>query len=186
MSRATLLALLLSVAVDAPGQDGGPFAGIPNVTLDYYDVSGTSADAVRTAINAARPMDPDDGKTYDALTHWDIQWEWRTVDDVCQPSSAEVTVSTRVRLPRLANLESVSQSLRDRWTKYVSALQKHEVGHLIPVLDAIPGLQAAMRASPTCEAMEQLVKQAIADLTRQGIDYDRTTHHGATQGAVFP
>jgi len=53
------LALAASAALARQTPDPDPLAGVPNVELVYYDVSGKNAAAIRKDMNAKRPVDAD-------------------------------------------------------------------------------------------------------------------------------
>jgi predicted secreted Zn-dependent protease len=77
-----------------------------------------------------------------------------------------------------------------QWERFSAALKVHEEGHvehgiqLSNALAQLSGMQA-----PSCGEVESKLKQRADDLIRSysnvDVEYDRTTNHGATQGAVL-
>src|SRR5688572_28722448 len=100
--------------VYASGPPSG-FAGIPNLSFDYYDVAGRSAAEVRRSIDARRPYDGNFGRRVDALTSWAIDWTIPVVDGRCDLDRAEVRYRARVQLPRLRDEAALPEPDRARW-----------------------------------------------------------------------
>ena len=81
-----------------------PFAGIPGVERLYYDVSGTTVQAIRQSIDghASRPRDPNDGLRVDALANWYMRWSWPAgPNGGCDLARTRLEFSARVTMPRL-------------------------------------------------------------------------------------
>lgn len=178
--------LMLAAATPAAAQTTDAFAGLPGVTFSYYDVDGEDAAAVRTALDAVRPTDRNDGERVDALTHWAMRWRWTgTRRGRCNLASARVTVSAMVTLPRLAHPDLAPAPLVAQWNQYLAALEAHEAGHVryayahrAMVLDAI------RRA--TCATASAAAQATLTAIMAHDLDYDRDTQHGRRQGATFP
>lgn len=80
-----------------------PFAGIPNVRIEDYPVSGRSVATIRRSIDAARPTDPNDHRV-DGLTRWNINWRWRRdAAGTCTTTLDAITFSAVVTVPRLSD-----------------------------------------------------------------------------------
>jgi predicted secreted Zn-dependent protease len=94
-------------------------------------------------------------------------------------------------MPRWTASGQASQDLATRWSRYVSALEVHENGHLQTGRDFESNFKrAAMSAAaPNCGAIDGSLRATYDSLLKQAnardIDYDAQTGHGATQGAVF-
>jgi predicted secreted Zn-dependent protease len=188
LGRAGLIAALaLAAFAAAAAQDAprpGPLAGIPNLTIEYYDVSGRTPAAIRAALNAVRPRDPNDGLPVDALSRWNVRWSWRgNGRGGCDLANARIEYSARIVMPRLANEADVPPGLRARWRAYVAALETHEAGHVRYPYDRLGEIAAAIRAS-TCEGANEAARRALAPMQRHDVDYDRATRPGASQGAT--
>lgn len=182
--RFALLALAFAVAPQTPDPD--PFAGIPNLEISYYDVSGKTPAAVRKDMNGKRLTDPGDGKPVDALSRWRFNWRWRgNGAGKCNLNSLELTYSATVTLPRLVGEETASKSLRERWRRYYRALKEHEAGHVGYAYAHRDEILAAIKGA-TCETANEAGRAALARIAAHDRDYDARTRHGVTQGAVFP
>jgi predicted secreted Zn-dependent protease len=164
----------------------GPFAGIPDVDIQYYDVTGRNAREIREAMNRVRPTDPNDGQRVDALSRWRMGWGWPGRGAaVCQLDRARVMFNAIVLLPRLANADALPAALRARWQAYMAAVEVHEAGHIRHAYEAMPAVLAAIRASD-CANAQEAGRAAVRAAGAFDPEYDRATRHGLSQGAHFP
>lgn len=170
-----------SYSADAPSQ----FAGIPNLSFDYYDVSGTSAAALRQAIDARRPFDSNFGRRVDALTTWGIDWNIPVVNGRCDLDRAEVRYRARVQLPRLRDEASLPDPDRAKWRAFRAWLEEHEAWHARHAWDHVRDVRAAIRSS-SCANAEAAAASAIRRIAQEQLDYDRATRHGENGGVAFP
>jgi len=162
------------------------FAGIPDVTIDYYPVDGGDAMAVRRAIDAARPTDAHDGRRVDALSSWDLRWSWpRTRRGGCDLAAATIRYKATVRMPQLAATARLTATERADWDRYVAALARHEAGHVRYTYRHRGNILAAIRGA-TCRTADAAARAALAGLDAYQIAYDRETAHGTKDGASFP
>jgi predicted secreted Zn-dependent protease len=159
-----------------------------------YDVTGQTSAQLRADLDRLGPRDRS-GKRYDAHTTWNIAWAYRFVRGVrgCRASFVTATVDVRQTLPRWRERAGASAPLVQRWQTYELALQEHEDGHRDIAVRAANAAHRALTelpAAPNCDEMDRRANaagQAILEQHRQQErDYDRTTKHGVTQGAVFP
>lgn len=162
------------------------FAGIPDVTIDYYPVDGADAMAVRRAIDAARPTDAHDGRRVDALSSWDLRWSWpRTRRGGCDLAAATIRYTATVRMPQLAATARLTAAERADWDRYVAALARHEAGHVRYTYRHRGDILAAIRGA-TCRTADAAAQAALAGLDAYHVAYDRETAHGTKEGASFP
>ena len=183
-----LVALLAIAAItgQSSAQANIAFAGIPDVTIDYYPVDGGDAMAVRRAIDAARPTDAHDGRRVDALSSWDLRWSWpRTRHGGCDLAAATIRYKATVRMPQLAATARLTATERADWDRYVAALARHEAGHVRYTYRHRGEILAAIRGA-TCRTADAAARAALAGLDADQIAYDRETAHGTKEGASFP
>ena len=160
---------------------------LPGLTLTGYEVSGRSPNAVRRAMNSARPPAGTDRERHDALTSWRYSTRWRNGSDgQCSPATAEVAVTITVVLPDLTTREQLSSRERADWDRYFTALVGHEHNHGRIAIAGRDQMQAAMRVSASCEAMQAVVRQTSNEVSAASREYDRLTEHGKLEGAVYP
>lgn len=174
------LALLLPLASSAFAGSNDPFAGIPNITYQFYDVSGLDPRAIRASMDAERPIDPHDGKPDDAVTVWTYHWSYRDGPEGCE---GKVRFSARVILPRLRG--RVSAPVAARWRSYMARLRIHEAGHARIAYARIGDIQDAFRDA-SCTAADRQISTILSEVRQDNAEYDRRTDHGMRQGAVFP
>lgn len=177
MSVAALLLLAQVASVAALG-------ATPGVSIDWYDVTGGDADAVRAAIDRVRPRDPNDGLGYDARTDFAVSWRW-PVDGGgrCTLDRVALTIRARVAMPRLVG--PVAPALRARWDRYADALAAHEGRHVARVFARTGEVVAAIRAA-TCDAANVAGNAALERIKADEIAYDIASDHGRSEGARFP
>lgn len=160
----------------------------------YYGITGDSANALRTRLDADGPLD-ESGKRFDAHTEWYVTWRYRyrPTASGCEFTRLTVSVTGTIILPRWVHTDRVSDSLVRKWDRYIAALRLHEDGHYahgVSAAQAIEALEHSLRASGDCAATtDAFNRQAHAILDKyKALDatYDRDTDHGRTQGAQFP
>lgn len=178
--------LCLAAAAVGPPPARGPLAGIPNLDVQYYDVSGRSVGEIRAAINRVRPRDPNDGLAVDAVNRWYISWRWPSNGrGGCDLARTEMRFTATLRMPRLVNRAATPRAVLVRWDTYMAALERHEAGHLRHAYDNMGSVLRAIRAS-TCNQANEAGRAAVRVLARWDVTYDRQTRHGFSQGAHFP
>ena len=170
--------------VYAAGAPSG-FAGIPNLSFDYYDVSGRTAAEVRRSIDARRPYDGNFGRRVDALTCWGIDWNIPVVIGRCDLDAAEVRYRARVQLPRLRDEAALPEPDRAKWRAFRAWLEEHEAWHARHAWDHVRDVRAAIR-SASCANAEAAAAAAIRRIAQQQLDYDVATRHGENGGVSFP
>lgn len=158
-------------------------AGYPDLTVAYYDIDAVEPEAIRAQL-AERHLHADDGD-YEAYTQWYYQWHWDAAPNGgCGTSNAEVTLKTKVILPRLTHLDSVRPAVASAWRSYVDALAKHEAGHVRLAEDGRATVGDAVRTS-SCADANTAGQHALDRLRQDQADYDRRTDHGRNQGVTF-
>jgi predicted secreted Zn-dependent protease len=168
--------MLLAQAASVAALDAAP-----GVSIDWYDVAGSDATAIRAAIDRVRPRDENDGAPVDALTRFAIRWRWPRGD--CAREEATLHIAARVTLPRLVG--PVPDDVRVRWDRYLDALATHEARHVALVLARRDELAAALR-TPTCAAANAAGKAVLAWMEAENVAYDAATDHGRREGVGFP
>lgn len=200
-ARGTTLRIVLGLGLVAmatgagapPAADGvsaaavpAALAGIPDLKMRYYDVSGETAAEIRASLNRNNSTDPVTGAHFDAYTQW--AFDWQIPGDPagpCRLDQAKVTLEITVGLPRLADTETVPPELLQRWKRYRTALEAHEAGHARNALLGRKAVLAAIR-SADCATADWAADDALVALDALNEDYDRLTQHGAIEGAYFP
>lgn len=158
----------------------------------FYEISGNSLDQLREQINL-KGTKWNDGKTYSALTNWDIHYKYRVTRNNGRYSvrSADTSVDISYYLPKL-NVDSCTPDLAQRWKDYLAHLQRHEYGHKDLAVQTASQVNEMFATLPTFATEEELAaeitkrtEEKFRQLKEIQIDYDRDTRHGETQGAVL-
>lgn len=166
-----------------------------SVQTVYYSVTGKTANELRSQLNQRGVIHPPSGQCFDGYTNWRVNWNYRyqTQGNTCRVGSANVSTNIKITLPKWKRPSSISSGLKNRWNRYIAALEVHENGHKKNGLDAGKDILQTLRsmsAYPTCEelglAANVAADEVIKIYNQKDIEYDRVTEHGRTQGARFP
>ncbi|MGH8235042.1 MAG: DUF922 domain-containing Zn-dependent protease [Rhodanobacteraceae bacterium] len=188
----TLVVLLMMAATFG----GNVLASDPTISLriKYYDVSGSTGREIRNQLDKLGPVGAD-GKRYDGYTRWRVNWNFQFAPKGghCALRSFKTSVRTVMTLPRWEGSRNVSSRLAKKWNTYLAALRLHEDGHNhhgVEAAEAILKRFSEMQQAPDCEKLSHDLNAAarsiLASYNQKDLIYDAKTHHGATQGAVFP
>ena len=158
---------------------------IPNATIIYYDISGSTEDQLRDQLNVLGPVGYD-GHKGDATTQWHITWQWpASPDGSCRLSEMVISHTITVILPRWNPPQSAPSKLVAKWDAYLSALVEHEAGHVGLVVANLQRVAEAIQGA-TCETANTAGEAILSEIRKGDVEYDTVTNHGATQGARFP
>ena len=193
-------ALSMIMAVTACGAETGQAtAGTPDSVIvgqkyEYYDVYGNTADQIRNQMNANGTR-WDDGQTYDSVTSWNLKWtyDYSCSNHSCRAGSFKTMVDITFRFPKWIQSSDTSPDLAQQWNTYMKNLVVHENGHRDMAVEAAHQLSRdALNLPPAASPedldreIQQMTATEMAKLNADEKEYDVTTVHGTTQGAVFP
>ena len=165
-----------------------------SVNTKYYRLYSSSQSELRREMNK-KGIHWTDGKTYDAFTTWFVKWEYEYYSSpgYCILDQIDVSVEVEYTLPKCAMQFLQGQETRRKWLKYIKALKKHEQGHGNFGISAARDIEKALLdigSRSRCNTLgveANAIGYRILDNYRKiELEYDRTTGHGKTQGAVFP
>jgi predicted secreted Zn-dependent protease len=202
-----------TATVPAPGLAESPSApALPNVrardiepradvqVVDSrirYDIEGSTADQLAAQIKELGPTDPENqGGSFAGYARTRFAWD---VDESvplgakgqrCMIESVDVYVDVWITLPRWEPPGSASSALIAEWSRYVDRLRVHELGHKdIAVRLAKEAARATRGLLGPCGVVEETAGERIERILdreeRLQRSYDRSTRHGATQGAYL-
>lgn len=182
----TLAAPTIAPVIDPSGSAPNVVvATVADAAMQYYDITGTTANELRTSINGSGPLDSG-GRRNDALAMWNIDWTWPlNPDSTCILSGATISTTITVTFPRWQPPAGTSAAVVQQWNTYEAALATHESGHVTFVLATAPDVLAAIKGA-TCATAEAAAQTVVGRIRQHDIDYDTETNHGFTQGAHFP
>jgi predicted secreted Zn-dependent protease len=164
------------------------------VKTKYYNLYLTTESGLRGEMNE-KGIRWTDGNTYDAFTSWYVKWqyEYYSRPGNCIIDWVDVSVDVEYTLPRWATRFLGGKETRIKWLKYIEALKKHEQGHGNFGISAARDIEKALLNIGSRQRCDRLGADANAigykilnEYRKKEIEYDRTTGHGRTQGAVFP
>lgn len=189
------LAMAMATATATATASVASVAYAENARIDYYDVTGTTASALRNELNARGPLGKA-GKRFDALTKWRVTWKYRyqPVPAGCRFTDMRVATSGTILMPHWVHPGDVSATLVRKWQDYLAALLVHEEVHYAHATSAAEEVtvlgQKFQDYSGDCAAMVRAFNSQ-ADLIidkykAMDVRYDEVTGHGRTQGARFP
>lgn len=171
-----VLAITAATSADVPASS--PFAGMPNVTFDYYDVAGSTPAEIYQNLRARSPVSGDGV----AKTGWHIRVGWRQArrGDACEVADPMTSLSITVLLPRLATPDAATPEALAFWERTMTGLEIHEAGHARIAIDHRYDFVKAA-ANATCGSIEDVAKRTQKRIEAIQEDYDRRTRHGLTQ-----
>lgn len=187
----------LTVAnIDKNNQQQSQHVANPIVTEQYiyYEIKGNNEKELRTQMTL-NGTSWDDGKTYDSVTSWNIDWDYgyKNTPNGCSIDAFKTKLKITFRYPKWVENNDAPQTLVARWDDYMKKLTVHENGHrdmAVKAAEEINRAAAALPARSSCAEIDREVRDvgfAIAErLNTDQKEYDAITRHGSTQGAVFP
>lgn len=202
MRRVWILAALAVLAGCGSGDGRQAIAPAPVQDADvqvtqkteYYEITGSTEADLRYQMNQ-KGIPWNDGRTYDALTSWQINWTYSydCGKASCSIGSFNTEVQIVFRYPKWVQPPDASPSLISKWNVYMHNLTIHENGHRDLAVTAASEMTRAARVLPSAPGLDDLQKSLrtvtdvrMAQLNADEINYDLITSHGALQGALFP
>lgn len=177
----TLLALAAAAAVQAPATAATPptLQSIPGVKITYYDISGSTSEAIKESLNRATRSQP---KTAGQLYTWtaSINVTNDTTAGVCRIASAKAALDANVYLPRLTDEARIGGDVLDRWKAYEGGLEKTALDNLTFVVARLPAIEQSLVGKP-CDQAAAVWNDSIQTLMKDQQTYDRK-HSRATPG----
>lgn len=154
-----------------------------------YAVHLQPGETLRHALSAATPI-RENGRRFHGYTRWNVRWSfrwWREGSGRCRITEVTTRLTTEVQLP---DLRSATPAQRAVFERYQRALARHEQGHVQFGKDAAEAIDRGIAALPEaadCATLERNANALGHRLLREHVErekeYDRSTGHGATQGA---
>lgn len=130
----------------------------------------------------------------DARTKWEVRWRYgfTQIPGGCRIQNVATSVHVTYIMPRWKNPADGSPELREKWGKFVKALQTHEDGHKdhgIHAAQEIEAETAQQRPLRSCNEVQRAANSTADSILekyrKKDLYYDILTIHGSTQGAVF-
>lgn len=155
----------------------------------YYPATAEPNRSLLSILNKASPIRLNN-HIFHGYTKWYVKWNYRWFerpDGRCRITQVTTKYTSSIKLPQLDNATPEQAELFDN---YVSALQKHELGHYEIGKEAAYKIDQGIRDLPemsSCKELEQTANgfghQTLDEYRAKEKQYDASTEHGKTQGA---
>ena len=158
-----------------------------------YPVRGLTAGAILTEMRGGGPVLQ--GRRYFGALTWTLRYRWSNTSTglgTCSVHGIEVSIETITTMPEWRDSDSASTELRTQWAAFGAALRTHEEGHRRIALEAAIAVKRRLEdlgiADCSSYAREaELAFRRLRDIyNTKDVEYDGTTGHGVSQGAVWP
>jgi len=159
---------------------------------NYYAVTGGTLKDIHRSLSHSRPWQ---GSRRDGQTDWKVNWKTRLspTGNGCRIASFHTETVITITLPMLRIPPNTPPEVTKAWHTYLTALMKHEQGHVKLARAAADQIQRAvggLGSSGDCGELNRQIKEtagrALEASKEQHRKYDQRTRHGATEGAVLP
>lgn len=175
-----------------------PTSGTPVMAAEHsvtYDIAGTTTAELWQDIARHGPVDPATGAHFAGDLRWEVRWNYH-LDDApgsCRVGSIDVTIESTMTIPRWTNAGLGPEALQVAWSVFLSRLKLHESGHRDNAVKAAQAVREAIAGAAgqaaTCGGLAARLNAAAHDAFQHwkklDQDYDASTRHGITQGAVL-
>jgi predicted secreted Zn-dependent protease len=132
------------------------------LSTTYYDVGGTTTEAIFSSIEANGPRDTA-GRQGSGLTSVDWEYVWsgeREASGTCRIRELTISADVTIELPRHIDESSLTETLRANWQTYAEGVAVHEQRHVDIYLAGAETIRTALTAlgsEATCEALESRI-----------------------------
>jgi predicted secreted Zn-dependent protease len=98
-------------------------------TIEYYDVSGSTPQEVRKELNLLGPFEKTEGRWFDAMTKWNVNWRCKcnNTGKGCGIASAKTEV--KVKLPGEPNCDRMGQVANELGRKLVKEANQQDIDY---------------------------------------------------------
>ena len=164
---------------------------VEELRIEYFPVRGDSVSRIKEDLLRYGPMGLD-GKKYDAYTRWRIWWAWPQGDGAPDFSRTTVEHSVTVTLPCWKTPPEAPSALIQSWSRFLSALVQHELGHVEIVRTnyarVAPAIHNASKVNPglTHDLANRIGNEILESIRRSDVAYDTETDNGKRRGVQFP
>ena len=162
------------------------------IDVNTYQLVGASEEVLLAGMRALGPKS--EGSEYFGLTETQLAYRYwkKQTEQGCQLEQIRIDLNVTITLPRWEASRVAPYELRRDWSRFDTALRRHEDGHReIAEWSAREVYQALSRLrTASCDGIDgaaQGAAERLRDLSEQRqASYDRQTGHGRSQGAVWP
>ena len=157
-------------------------------TLDvnHYEVTGLSPEHL---IHSFR-MRPNPAIIATTRAGVSTRYDFAFGDGVCRLMQVELTLDIDITYPLWREEERGNETMRNEWSRFMTALEMHEEGHVRLFREAAEDLSDRLASLPpaqSCNALSQSVERERQRFDREvnvvQSAYELQTRNGASQGA---
>ena len=168
---------------------GGAFV---DETTQTYPVHGTTESEILASLRANGPSA--DGKTFFGLTGSESSYRLQPQMQAatCVADDARIELAVTITLPSWDAPADAPYELKRDWTRFETALKRHEDGHRDIAVQGAHAIREALRGvrRASCQDVQFEARQRADRIARETEEahnrYDEQTDHGRTQGAQWP
>ncbi len=191
--RLALVFIALLGGLRAGSADAAPAQDALRWTTNYYRVTGNNPREVRQSMNESRPWRARNDS--DAITAWSVTWTFTFTSSGqgCRLDSVRTATTITTTLPVFVPPTNAPTELKQRWAAYFTALARHEGQHALMATRAAAEIQSRLSSAgerincPTLQRdLNAMAESIVARYRQEEREMDRTTRHGAADGARFP
>jgi predicted secreted Zn-dependent protease len=173
----------------SPASGGTSITPGASTKIEYYDVRGTTWDALAQEIQAKGPEGQWWGK---ASTNISYKYTYLQAANACRIQTAHVDADSTVHLPNWANRFEGSAALQAQWDNSFRSLELHERGHVQISVQSAREMERMLKTLPeqsTCGELQAKVKAEAARIYKEHDDrqaaYDAENDHGRKQWTPY-
>ena len=172
---------------------GGIEAGVFVDTSERsYRLSGGSASEILASLREGGPHVG--GEHFFGLTKSESSFQLQPRIDgaTCVADDVRIELAIEITLPEWTPAGDVPYELQRDWTRFSTALKRHEDGHRQIAVDGAEATRTALDGvrGASCEEVQlrarQLAQRIANETEAEHHRYDDQTGHGRTQGAEWP
>lgn len=157
----------------------------------FYKINGKTIQALRLAMNHARPHVND--ASFDAKTRCDMQWHvtYQASRNFCYISKINVFANIVTQLPQWAqyNNPNQNQNVKDQWRVAINKLSMHEKVHRDYGKNTATEIEETLKSLPPsqdCQTLKKIASEKVQQIVLQykirDAEFDRLTDHGTKAG----
>jgi predicted secreted Zn-dependent protease len=181
-----VLALMLVWALNDSATGPVPVTLSETLDVHHYEVSGLSPEHLVSSFRA-RPNPSVMATTRAGVS---TRYDFAFGNGECRLMQVELALDIDITYPLWREEAQGNDAMRAAWTRFITALEIHEQGHVDLFREAAGELQgrlARLPPAPSCNALAQSIERERQRFDREvnvvQSAYEAQTRNGATQGA---
>lgn len=157
-----------------PAVPGRGIRDVPNIAIQYYDVSGKNFAAIVKSIEKQRPRDPATRQVVAGGAESALGASMTRViaNGKCTITAVKADFAPTAQLPRLVNEQALAPDQLAQWRAYLSQIEAPAAAGLWYVHDRLPAFEKSL-IGQECSRAPQLASAAIARLQTERAEFQR-------------